>query len=190
MKALLLLGGLWTVGMSIHPPAAEPPAAAPDLSPREAVIAYADSCVGWKEATGHNDGRRIDEILGSVGLAGTRNPYCAAFVYYVGKMALADRNPYPRSAWSPDMVRAPTWVKGHGIEPLPGDTFGIYFANKGRVAHTGLVRRNLGNIVETLEGNTSPDALAGSAADRDGGGVYRKRRLKSQIYAFRSWFPN
>jgi hypothetical protein len=152
---------------------------------RSRIIAAADAMVGWHEATGRNDGRNIDAILGAVGLAGTRNPYCAAFVVKCGDDALGRAfNPYPRSAWSPDMVPRPTWTRARGgPEPRPADTFGIYFPAKGRVAHTGLVRRNLGNVIETVEGNTSPDAVPGSAADRNGGGVCRKRRLRAQLHA-------
>lgn len=155
---------------------------------RARVIAAADSMVGLKEKTGRNDGVAIDAILDSVGLAGTGAPYCAAFVVKVGDDALGRKaNPYPRSAWSPDMVVRPTWLRGRGPEPQAGDTFGIYFPGKGRVAHTGLIRRNLGNVFETVEGNTSIDAVAGSAADREGQGVARKRRLRTQIYATRDW---
>jgi hypothetical protein len=41
--------------------------------------------------------------------------------------------------------------------------------------------------VLTVEGNTSPEAASGSAADRDGGGVWSKRRLVRQIFAVRDW---
>lgn len=152
---------------------------------RSRVLAAADAMTGWHEATGRNDGRNIDAILSAVGMEGTRAPYCAAFVVKAGDDALTRAlNPYPRSAWSPDMVPRPTWTRARGgPEPRPGDTFGIYFPAKKRVAHTGLVRRNLGNVIETVEGNTSADAAPGSAADRDGGGVYRKRRLRRQIHA-------
>lgn len=155
---------------------------------RRAIIQAADGMVGLKEKTGRNDGVAIDAILASVGLAGTGAPYCAAFVVKCGDDALGRKaNPFPRSAWSPDMVVRPTWLRGKGREPQAADAFGIYFPRKGRVAHTGLIRRNLGNVLETVEGNTSGEAVAGSAADREGQGVFRKRRLKAQIYAVRDW---
>lgn len=154
--------------------------------PRAAVLAAAQSAVGWQEATGRNDGPQIERIL-----AGTGNrrgdPYCAAFVYWSGLTAGFPKL-YPRSAWSPDMVAAPTWTRARGgREPQPADTFGIYFPAKGRVAHTGLIEQNRGSVFVTIEGNTSPDAAPGSAADRDGGGVWRKRRLRSQVHAVRDW---
>lgn len=56
-------------------------------------------------------------------------------------------------------------------------------------------RRNDGPIIDaildsvglTIEGNTSPDAAAGSEADRNGEGIWRKRRLTRQIYSVRDW---
>lgn len=157
-------------------------------SAREAVIAFADTALGIREATGRNDGKSIDAILATVGMAGTGAPYCAAFVVWVGDNALGkSKNPYPRSAWSPDMVRDATWTRGKGRAPQPGDTFGIFFPAKNRIAHTGLIRRNLGSVFETLEANTSGDAVSGSAADRDGSGVFKKRRLAKQVHSARDW---
>jgi hypothetical protein len=166
---------------------AVPFAMADPVEHRTDVLQIAESCVGWTEATGRNDGAKIDDILGSVGLRGTRNPYCAAFVYYCG-MRAGFPGLYPRSAWSPDMVTQPTWTRAKGgREPQPGDTFGIYFPAKGRVAHTGFILRANGRTFDTIEANTSPEAASGSAADRDGGGVWRKRRLRSQVYSVRDW---
>ena len=153
---------------------------------RAAVLNFSTSTLGWKEK-GQNSGPEIERILDSVGLKGTRSPYCAAWIYWVGKNALGAQNPYPRSAWSPDMVRKATWVKGKGREPQPGDVGGLFFPSKGRIAHVFLIEKNLPNLFVSQEANTSPDAAPGSAADRDGGGVYRKRRLKSQVHSVRNW---
>jgi len=154
---------------------------------RERVLAAAVRLVGTTEATGRNDGDAIDRILGSVGLAGTGNPYCAAYNRYCYDLA-GLRGVGPRSAWSPDWVQAPTWTRAAGgAVPLPADAWGIYFPSKGRVAHTGLVRRWGQSVVVTLEGNTSPEAGSGTEADRNGDGVWCKRRLVRQIYSVRDW---
>lgn len=153
---------------------------------RAAIVAQAEALIGTVEATGRNDGAAIDRILASVGLEGTRAPWCAAANRYIYDRA-GLRRTGPRSAWSPDWVKAPTWTRAKGgLTPLPGDSWGIWFASKGRIAHTGLVEK-WGPVVLTLEGNTSPDAVAGSAADRDGQGFFRKRRLQSQIHSVRNW---
>lgn len=155
---------------------------------RVAVIREAEKTFGWKERTGRNDGPQIDKILASVGMAGSKAPYCAAWVVYIGDQTFSrTQNPYPRTAWSPSMVASPTWTRAKGgATPQAGDTFGIYFASKKRVAHTGLVER-WGSSVKTCEANTSPDARSGSASDRDGGAICRKIRLRATIHSVRNW---
>jgi hypothetical protein len=156
--------------------------------PREDVMGVARSLIGTTEETGRNDGPVIEAILASTGNR-KGDPYCAAFVYFCGREAGHPRL-YPRSAWSPDMVQSPTWTRaGGGQEPRAADAFGIFFPKKGRVAHTGLIESASRSVFTTVEGNTSPEAAAGSAADRDGGGIWRKRRLRSQVHSVRSWVP-
>lgn len=155
-------------------------------SPRDRVMAVAASQIGTQEATGHNDGDVV-KYLTAVGL-GKGDPYCAAFVYWCGREALAAANPFPRSGWSPDMVNRPDWLRGKGRQPEPGDTFGIYFASKGRIAHTGLVAGVRGNSLVTIEANTSPQPAAGEA-DRNGDGVWRKIRPLSTIRSTKRWLP-
>jgi len=76
------------------------------------------------------------------------------------------------------------------MDPRPGDPFGIYFPSKGRVAHVGLVRQWGRQSIITVEANTSPEAVAGSSADRDGGGIWSKRRLIRQVYSSRNWLKD
>lgn len=66
--------------------------------------------------------------------------------------------------------------------PSPGDVFFIYYANKGRVAHTGFVHQWGTTTVVTVEGNTN------EAGSREGDGVYKKKRLRRQIYAVVTYF--
>lgn len=116
------------------------------------------------------------------------SPYCASFNAYVYDQAGIAKGRFPLSAWSPAWVARPTWTKASGgTTPKPADAFGIYFKNLGRVAHTGLIERWEDRSAVTLEANTSPSAEFGAAADRDGDGFHRKRRLHSQIYAIRNW---
>jgi hypothetical protein len=143
---------------------------------RRKVISFARSTIGIKEATGKNDGEEVEEILKSVGLEGTGAPWCAAYVVWVGDSALGrDHNPYPRSAWSPDFVKDPSWNRGRGRLPSEADAFGIYFQKLKRVGHTGLVEKIDGDFAVTIEGNTN------NGGSRDGDGVYRRRRLLSSI---------
>jgi len=144
----------------------------------EKIIEFARTTIGIKEATGKNDGEDVEEILKSVGLEGSGAPWCAAYVVWVGDSALGrDRNPYPRSAWSPDFVRNPTWNRGRGRLPTEASTFGVYFQSLKRVGHTGLVEKVSGDFAITIEGNTN------NGGSRDGDGVYRRRRLLSTLLA-------
>jgi hypothetical protein len=155
---------------------------------RERVLAVAASQIGVAEKTGKNDGE-VDKYLAAVGLGGTRNPYCAAYNYWVGKEALGSRNPYPRSAWSPDHLKGGNRVTA--TSPiLGGEAFGIYFPAKGRIAHTGLVSRRDGANIITIEANTSGAAASGTAADRDGQGVFSKRRHWRTVHSTKDWISN
>jgi len=203
MKSFLILlatiGSLWAMGNPRALPAAGPPAsggvdAAPVravapakiLTARESLMATAIKEVGTQEKTGHNDGP-VDKYLASVGLGGTRNPYCAAFVYWTGRTALGARNPFPRSAWSPDFGSAPG-ARAQISTARAGDTFVIYHSSVGRIGHTGLVRGWQGRYLWTIEANTSPQASTGES-DRNGDGVWSKLRDPRTIYRVKSWLP-
>jgi hypothetical protein len=144
------------------------------------LIEVARGTIGWKEV-GRNSGPLVDKILASVGLEGSRAPWCAAWVVYIGDEAFGKKdNPYPRSAWSPDFVKSPKWDRGRGKKPDRADAFGIYFQSLKRVAHTGIIEKVEGKWAVTIEGNTNDNG------SRDGDGVYRKRRPLGTILA-RSW---
>lgn len=151
---------------------------------RERIILEAGKLVGLRETHGANRSPLIDQMNRLTG-APMGSPWCASFNAWVYKLAGVSGK-WPRSAWSPDWVRDPTWTRAKGGRtPLPGDAFGIWFSNKGRVAHTGLIEK-WGDSVLTIEGNTGPSGSIGEA-DRNGDGSYRKRRLKAQIYSVRDW---
>lgn len=75
---------------------------------------------------------------------------------------------------------SPVYLKASAPEepatPQTGDVFGIYFPEKGRIAHVGFIDQWDGTWLITVEGNTN---YSGSS---EGDGVYRKRRLLSSIY--------
>ena len=60
--------------------------------------------------------------------------------------------------------------------PTTADIFGLYFKEKGRIAHVGFVDQWNGTWMISVEGNTN---VAGS---REGDGVYRKRRLVKSVH--------
>ncbi len=140
--------------------------------------------VGVRELSGHNDGDRVEVYLRSVNLP-KGNPWCAAFVSYCMQ---ANHIKNPRSGWAPAYFSTTStiWTRG-GLKnrlPLPGDVFGIYFQNKGRIAHVGFVHRFGDKYTVTVEGNTNEEG------SREGDGVYLKRRLTKQLYKISRYVHN
>lgn len=178
------------------PPALQPPVVAPTPDPtpepppptRERVIAEAAKLIGEKETHGSNRSPVIDRMNRLTGVP-KGSPYCASFNAWIYTQANVPATGWPLSAWSPSWVSRPTWTRSKGgPTPRAGDAFGLYFRNLKRVAHTGLVKEwGSGAAMITIEANTSPNAAVGSGSDRDGDGIWSKRRLKSQIHSTRDW---
>lgn len=148
---------------------------------REAVVASATADIGVREATGSNDGTRIEEYLAHVGQRKGAS-WCAAFVcYHLSKCHVAN----PRSAWSPALVgrlAGVVWTNRKAVRaPLPADVFGIWYANIGRVGHVGFVTGVDGRYITTVEGNTS------DGGSRNGDGVYARRRELRKVHAISNY---
>jgi hypothetical protein len=146
---------------------------------RTNVVSTWESQVGKKEDLGANDSKEIRVILKSVGV---NQPayYCAAFVcwgYTVNGV------PNPRSAWSPNLFPLSHVINPKATPPLPGDAFGIYHKEQGRIAHAGGIKYwpREGDYVITIEGNTNNDG------SRNGDGFYTKRRTKHSISKISRW---
>jgi len=143
-----------------------------------ASVQHTYACqIGVRELTGNNDGKQVEVYLKYVGLQ-KGNPWCAAFVCWV----LGQNNvPNPKNGYCPTLFskQNDVWKRTSktNSNPLPGDVFGIYFAEKKRIAHVGFVDAWTNKTVNTVEGNTN------KAGSREGDGVYKKIRLTRQIYA-------
>lgn len=154
-----------------------------EKSQRQCVIESYTAEIGVRELTGNNDGYHVEKYLASTKL-GKGYAWCAAFVNWnyrrcgvIGPQA---------AAWSPSWF-VPGKITVHSfntpetwVAVKQGDVFGIYFQNKGRIAHVGFIDE-IKNNIRTVEGNTN------DAGSREGDGVYRKYRLKKQIYATANW---
>ena len=139
------------------------------------------SQVGVREATGNNDGPEVEKYLASTGL-GKGHPWCAAFVRWCLDSANIKSSV---TAWSPTAEN-----KKHILysarnlkeEPVAGDVVTFYYANLGRIGHTGFYHRRISNTVyESVEGNTD------SGGSREGQGVYRKYRSFNSTYSISRW---
>lgn len=131
------------------------------------------SQIGVKEATGRNDGERVEDYLKVSGL-GKGHPWCAAFLAWCFKQANIKAS---RSAYSP------SWFPKARLtaKPKRGDVIGIYFPKLKRIAHVGFWHQDDGSFIITVEGNTN------DAGSREGNRVAKKRRLKRQIKAISNW---
>ncbi|MBB6237538.1 hypothetical protein HDC90_002160 [Pedobacter sp. AK013] len=143
------------------------------MADREKLLQIAKNEIGVHEVSGHNDGPRVVAYLHYAG-AEEGSPWCAAFVSWVfGQAGYAA----PRTPWSPALF--PQGKRTAQINPAT--VFGIYFSHLKRIGHCGLVERQQGDWLITIEGNTN---IAGS---REGDGVYRKRRPLKAIRYFADW---
>lgn len=142
--------------------------------------------IGVREATGKNDGKRVEEYL-AVTQLGKGYAWCASFVSWVFAEA---GFPQPRSPWSPSLFpknriiweyQPPNPSRLKPDPPATADVFGIYFTNLKRIAHVGFVDEWGDKYVITVEGNTN------EAGSNEGDGVYKKRRLISSIYQVADW---
>jgi hypothetical protein len=137
------------------------------------LLTIATGEIGVREKTGRNDGPEVEAYLARVGLK-KGNPWCAAFVSWIFWKAGYSK---PRSGWSPDLLPP----SRRTTVPVPGAVLGIYFPEKKRIAHVGLVIRLQHDWVESVEGNTNVEG------SREGGGVYKKLRHKRFVSAYSIW---
>ena len=145
---------------------------------RSYIVHIATAEIGVREATGHNDGKRVEEYLAYTGL-NKGHAWCAAFVSWCyGRAGL----PAPRNPWSPALfpIARTYWKAGKFADPqmrntaLQADIFGIYSSTAKRINHVGLVKETQGKYLVTIEGNSN---------DR----VESRRRHLSTIYALADW---
>jgi hypothetical protein len=136
-----------------------------------------------RELSGRNDGAEVEKYLASTGL-GKGYPWCAAFVAWcfdeAGVHAI-------HSAWSPSWFprSATIYTKGRrdNQNPERADVFGIFYRHLDRIGHIGFIHDwpAGSDYVITVEGNTN------NAGSREGDGVYKKRRVKRNIYKVSRW---
>ena len=147
---------------------------------RKCVEITFTSQLGVREHSGANAGFSVEKYLNSTNL-GKGYAWCAAFVNWTYEHCGVETK---HSAWSPSWFDSMHVVYQNGIgNPRPGDVFGLYFKSKKRIAHVGFIYKwDTGTkYCITVEGNTN------SAGSREGDGVYKKRRLKSQISKVANW---
>lgn len=147
---------------------------------RTRIIRIASAEIGVREATGNNDGKRVEEYLRYTAL-GKGHAWCAAFISWCyGQAGISQ----PRNPWSPALFpNSRTYCRGDACRRPntvalinSADVFGIYGQSAKRINHVGLVKDIQGQYVVTIEGNSN---------DR----VESRRRHLSTIYALSNWLP-
>lgn len=149
-------------------------------NPRIRIRDIAQNELGVKEATGKNDGKRVEEYLRYTNL-GKGHQWCAAFVSWCyGQAGLTQ----PRNPWSPALFpNAHTyWKQGKFANSqirkvAVSDIFGIYGVSAHRINHVGLVKEIQSKYLITVEGNSNNR-------------VESRRRHQSTIYALADWIDN
>lgn len=153
-----------------------------------AFIAQAE--VGTQEATGQGE-MRIRTYQTATWLPPGAWPWCAAFVAHClrqwlqtpANLSAVVSPAFPSAnAWRCADAKAygwETWAQKRGLAIMdedakmrPGDIVTFDFS------HIGIVLADRGNIIETIEGNTSPGA---KGSQRDGDGVYTRLRARSLV---------
>lgn len=153
----------------------------------DSVVEWARTQVGVTELTGHNDGPQVESYLKSTKL-GPGYPYCASFQHKAyrecGRVLKPERSFASAAHWHQKPHRI--WERGTSdtlTGARPGDVVGYYFNNLGRIAHTEIFEREEGKWVYTIGANTSDD----QGVNRDGGGVYARKRLRSFCTCISRW---
>lgn len=136
------------------------------------LLAAAQAEIGTvEEPKGSNAGPKVEAYLKAVGLP-KGNPWCAAFVAWVGVHALGAGWPVPHFGGCASLG---AWAKHEGVlhqTPQVGDLFLLYFPKLARFAHVGFISEepDASGKWGTIEGNTS------GAGSREGWGVFAHRR--------------
>jgi hypothetical protein len=127
-----------------------------------------------------NRGWEVEAILASVGLP-PGQPWCAAWVYWIGDWALRQRWPLPKTG-SCDVLGEYARQQGMLVtQPSEGDVF-LLWRPSAAFYHTGFVTKVLvGDVYTTVEGNTSDDGSA------NGWGVLQRQRRRHDGDRFIRW---
>ena len=136
---------------------------------RSLIIAIASNELVVEEATGHNDGARVEQYLRYTNL-GPGYDWCAAFVSWVyGQAGLVQsRNP-----WSPALFTKARSYKDEG-KIQKADLFGIYSAKLKRINHVGLIKEKQGQYILSIEDNSNNRVVS------------RRRHVKT-VYRCADW---
>ena len=139
-----------------------------------------------RELSGRNDGAQVQAYLATCHLKGNW-PWCGAFVTWCARRAGVLTPPASAQARAWFVPARLIWQQGRLLQlqlvPQPGDVVGYRWSRRDAEDHVGILEVwGSGPTAATIEGNTS-----GGRLDRDGQGVFRNWRFKSQIFRVARW---
>lgn len=159
---------------------------------RAALVAEATRYLGTREEPkGSNRGVRINYWLQTVG-SPLGSPWCAATVWCLGLQATG------RALWPVKMSGRVQDIVDHALAEgtftrdaslaRAGDLVVFHYPALKRYGHIAVLEHPVtADRVRSIDGNTAPDVAAGSAADREGYGMFRKDRPMSDRVGFVRW---
>ena len=153
----------------------------PVINTRAEVAAIYKSQLGVRERTGNNDGKDVEKYLASVNL-GKGYAWCAAFVHWCLAEAGVKNS---ITAWAPtahNKKNIAYFNNKFKKDPQQADVITLYYANKGRIGHTGFFdHMQSENMTANYEGNTN------RGNSNEGDGVYITFRPLKTLYSITSW---
>lgn len=126
-------------------------------------------------------GRFYAELTNSPYFGTNGVPYCAMFVSWVFDQCRQSMAGLPTASCA--VIRNANRGTSREISKTnaqPGDIVLFDWGGDGAPDHVGIVEKNCGSYIQTIEGNTSSGS---SGSQSNGGGVYRRTRAWSTVYA-------
>jgi hypothetical protein len=155
----------------------------------EQIREVATEEIGTKEIGYSNTGKRVQQYQAATSLDGTGWPWCAAFICFVVREAMAR---WEKEHGSKLTFARPTTAAAYGFDEWSlaqdrstktrrshtGEAIGIFSLHS--TSHCGIAisKPDKNGVFQTIEGNSN------TKGSRDGGGVVRQRRNVSNV---RDW---
>ena len=150
--------------------------------PERTGVCWADTAarMGFVREEGDNEGEWVERFQSTTNTP-PGSAWCGSFVYWsLAQCGRAPQGDPSRFAWVPNWFPKDRLVSRSDVRP--GDVYGIYFRNKGRLAHVGIVVQvNDDGSLTVAEGNTN---YLGS---RDGSGCHLRNRVPTSMDRFARW---
>jgi CHAP domain len=141
----------------------------------------AEACVGIREEGGNNEGPLVDLFQETIGSEGVE-PWCMSFVQTClayAELRTSKVSPVYATEHCMTCWRETPAIQRTKVSPRRGAIV-IWKKGSSDSGHTGIIIEPLSAHYIMVEGNTEAGLSEGKIV-RDGGGVYRTKRPKSQV---------